>query len=129
MVESAGLPDIRVNPSMDNFQDEERILPGHPCVGDPAFETGEAVVEQGSGDRFRRAARESEFAEFIDLGSGRVAAAHDLLCDLLGRYVQDTLFGCQKERVRMAPVTDDTANQGWLELQHGVPRHRHDVGL
>ena len=117
----------RVDPRLDHFEDEEVVLRRQLRVDHLAFQIGVTLVDQRDIDQFAGRRRQMKLLELIDLSPRRVPDADHLGRQFDRRNVDDALLRGFQIAERMVPLADDDADDRRLEVDHRLPRHRHDV--
>jgi ketosteroid isomerase-like protein len=128
MMQGLGILLPRIDPRREDLEDEQ-VVPAHQrAVDRPAFEVGEALDDQGRRDALGGCDRQPECREFVDIAPGGVADLHDLPCQSPGRDCDHALARRTQGGEAVVGLAHDAGDARRLELDHHVPRHRHDVG-
>lgn len=128
MVKSLLLLPVDVDPEPFGLQDEKVAFVGKTVIGDPAFDIGEAIHEEGWLNTAGRHRCQAEPSELVDFISRAVADVDDGFRQIDGRDGNHAFPGCPQRLVAVVPGTDDGADQRRDMLDHHVKAHRHDVG-
>jgi hypothetical protein len=117
----------RVNPRLDDFQDEEIIFGDEFRIPDLAFQAGITFGDERGLDARGGHGREAKGLELVHAPAGSVPAGHHRFRQLHRGDVDHAFPGCLEAGKRIVPVADHAAHERRLELHHQMPRHRHDV--
>ena len=126
VVNRLAFPEQWINPGFDDLQHEQGILRDHARVNNAAFQAGEALVDQWSLDEHRWSGCEPEPLDLVYLGARTIAAGDNLPGDLCRGDVDDALVGGRQQHKGVIAIAEHTSYRRRLELEHGVPGHRHD---
>ncbi len=83
----------RVDPCLDDFEDEQAVFGDQPAIDDLAFQIGIALVDQRSLDARCDYGGERELPEFVDLAARAVADADHLFRQRHCRDVDHAFLG------------------------------------
>ncbi len=111
MMEGARTLHCRVDPRLDDFEDEQTIAGHHPSVDHPAFQVCMAFSDERRTDLRSRHGGEVKGRELVCVRTGCVAAAHNLFSQLHRGYVDDTFTGRiqQAEGILRSLMTQPTS--------------------
>jgi len=116
-----------VNPRFEYLKDKEIVFGYHLPIDDLAFKIGIALVNEWRLDTRGGHGRETKGIELVDLSSGGVPTAHCLFRQLHRWDVDHTFLSRLQNIERIIPVADHATYDRWLKINHGVPRHGHDI--
>jgi hypothetical protein len=121
-------PDRSADPSHQHLQDEQVVSTCQALVDDPAFEVCVAVGEQRCLDALGRCSPQMKALELIDRAARGIAAADHLGGKLYRGDIERAFAGSSDHLKRATAITDDTCDQRWVEIDHGMPGLCHDIG-
>lgn len=117
----------RVNPRLDDLQDEEVVLGGQFRIPDLAFQAGITFGDERGLDARGGHGREAKDLELVHAPARSVPAAHHRFRQLHRGDVDHAFPGRLEAGKRAVPVADHATHERRRELHHQMPRHGHDV--
>src|ERR1035438_857454 len=112
----------RVNPRLDNFQDEEVILGDEFRINDLAFQTGITFGDERSLDARSGHGREAKSLELVHAAARSVPAGHHRFRQLHRRDVDHTFPAGLEAGEGVVPVADHAAHERRRELDRKSTR-------
>jgi len=128
MMDGLGIAFRGINPRFEHFQDEKIIGADETRIDHFAFEIRKAFRYQRRNDAFGGYRRQRELVELSHIATRAITDPDHRGCQF-DRRNGDHAFLRGPQRVKaVISVADDAGDEWGLEVDHHVPRHRHDIG-
>src|ERR1035438_8640511 len=128
VVNGLRIPLRRVDPGLEDLQNEEIELVNEPGIDHLAFEIGETLGHQRRRYAFGWRLRQTESLELVYIAARAVTDSDDFGGQFQRWKSNHALFGCPQRGKAVIGVADDTGHQRRFKLDHHMPGHGHDVG-
>jgi len=127
MMKSPGVLLRWIDPRLLHLQYEEIIAFDQAHILHAAFEVAEAFLDERWADLTGIKRRQSKALEFVGVAARAIADFHHLVGKPVCWDCNHCLAGRAENAKAEIGVADDTGHERWLEIDHRVPGHGHDV--